>query len=1367
VKRRWLLYIGGAFLGLALVLTITAFFVARSGWFRDQVRQRIVSEVEKATGGEVGIGSFDFDWKTLRAEVRNFVLHGSEPAGAPPLFRADTIAVELKIISVLRRMLDIAALDVTRPQVHLIVNPDGTTNVPEPKIKKERDKTAMETILDLAIRRFSIQDGLIEVANRSKTPFDGRGENLRAQFTYDMTGPRYRGSISMNPLEFKYGANRPVPMELDLAVVLEKNRIAVENARLQTADSTVTLQGAIDDLVNPRGSFSYKLHLALGQLNRYLATPVPAGGVVNLAGTLNFAGSEDYKLTGALSAADVDYRTRGLAIRNLDATGALTATPGGVHLGNARVSGVVRAGAETEPVRVAGRVASLTYRDSDLSMEGIRVDALGGTFAGNAAVSDMASYQVRGTLSGLRAKSAAGLVSKQELPWDAVVSGPVSIQGSLKGARHMAASAQLKVTPAETGTPVSGVIQAEYDSRRGILDLGTSRLSLPNTSVEFSGSINKGLRVHIETRNFDDLVPLLNLGASGAPRKIPATLNNGAVVFDGTVTGTLQDPVVAGRLSATNVVYESRQFDSLATDLTASPSLLSLRNAVLVRGHLRGRFAAELGLDRWKPRDSSAITASASIQQAPVRDLLALAGQKVEQVSGTLSLDAKVQGTLGDPKIAAELQASDGVLYGEPFDRLTAQVNYTPGRADVGTAQLIAGKKRITARAAFEHPRDSFRNGRLRFQVNSNQMPVEDIHTVVARRPGVAGALQISAEGVVNIDARGPSSRFDLEELKASVSGRGLRTGQQSVGNLRIVAATEGDVLTAHVESDFAGSNISGDGRWKLAGDYPGSADITFSRLNFANLREWISPRPGTAEIGGFAEGSLKLEGPLKNPRSLRAVLEIPELEIGPEPGGNLGRQLRGYKLTNSGPIRVTMEKSVVRVEQARFTGRGTDLALTGTVALEPKTSVDIRAKGDLDLAVLENFNSDIYASGAVVLDAAVRGTFQQPTLNGRLELRDAAVNYGQFPNGLGNANGVILFSGNRASIQSLTGETGGGKLSASGFVQLGQDPVFRLQATADDVRVRYPEGVSTLADANVSLVGTASRSVLSGTITILRTGFNIRSDFSSILASTAEPVRTPAARTGPLANMLLDVQIETAPDISFQTALAQDLQAEADLRLRGTVLSPSLQGRVTITQGEVMFFGTKYTINQGSIAFYNPVKIEPVLNIDLETKARGIDVILTVSGPINKLNVTPRSDPPLQFSEIVALLATGRAPTSDPSLVAREQMQPQTWQQMGASALVGQAIANPVAGRLQRFFGVSRLKIDPSFSGVENNPQARLTLEQQITRDITFTYITNVTSSNPQVIRMEWAFSRQWSVIAVREENGLFGMDFLYKRRF
>ena len=132
-----------------------------------------------------------------------------------------------------------------------------------------------------------------------------------------------------------------------------------------------------------------------------------------------------------------------------------------------------------------------------------------------------------------------------------------------------------------------------------------------------------------------------------------------------------------------------------------------------------------------------------------------------------------------------------------------------------------------------------------------------------------------------------------------------------------------------------------------------------------------------------------------------------------------------------------------------------------------------------------------------------------------------------------------------------------------------------------------------------------------------------------------------------------------------------------------------------------------------------------------------------------------------------MALLATGRSPTSDPTRLAQESTAPQSWQQMGASALLGQALASPVTGRLQRFFGVSQLRIDPTLPGVESNPQARLTLEQQVTSDITFTYITDVTNSNPQVVRMEWSFARQWSVVALREDNGLFGIDFFFKKRF
>jgi translocation and assembly module TamB len=402
-----------------------------------------------------------------------------------------------------------------------------------------------------------------------------------------------------------------------------------------------------------------------------------------------------------------------------------------------------------------------------------------------------------------------------------------------------------------------------------------------------------------------------------------------------------------------------------------------------------------------------------------------------------------------------------------------------------------------------------------------------------------------------------------------------------------------------------------------------------------------------------------------------------------------------------------------------------------------------------------------------------VRGPLDSPQINGRTEFQKASFNIEGVPNGISNANGVLAFvgdktNGTRATIQSFTGETGGGKIELTGFAGYNDgQTIFRVHARASQVRIRYPEGVSTVVDAGLNLTGTTDRSNLDGTITIVRTGFNPQSDFSSLLGRSAQPVETPAARTGLLGGLNFDIQINTAPDVQFQSALTQDVQMEANLRLRGTFSNPAVLGRVSVTQGRLIFFGTKYTITQGSVQFFNPVRIDPILDIDLETRINGIDVTLTISGSFTKLNLTPRSDPPLQSNEIVALLATGRSPTSDPTRLAQEGTSSQSWQQMGASALLGQALTSPVSGRLQRFFGVSQLRIDPSLPGVENNPQARLTLQQQVTNDITFTYIADLNNSNPEVLRVEWSFAKQWSVVALREDNGLFGIDFFYKKRF
>jgi len=289
---------------------------------------------------------------------------------------------------------------------------------------------------------------------------------------------------------------------------------------------------------------------------------------------------------------------------------------------------------------------------------------------------------------------------------------------------------------------------------------------------------------------------------------------------------------------------------------------------------------------------------------------------------------------------------------------------------------------------------------------------------------------------------------------------------------------------------------------------------------------------------------------------------------------------------------------------------------------------------------------------------------------------------------------------------------------------------------------------------------------MLSGVVTVKRAGFNPRTDVGGILAASSRPVATPVTPNPFLRGMQMDVHIETAPNLQFQTALTSDLQAEADLRVRGTAAKPTLLGRIVVNQGEVQFFGNKYTINRGEIAFYNPSKIEPVLDMDLETRVRGVLVTINFNGSLSKLNASYRSDPPLQSNEIVALLAVGRAPGTNSSLASSQTVASQSFMSTGTNTLLGQAVAAPISGRLQRFFGVSKLKIDPQLTGINAVPQARLTVEQQVSRDVTLTYITNLAQANQQIIRLEWDIDRSWSVVALREENGAFGIDFFFKKR-
>ena len=1331
-RSRRAVIIGGSVLGVGLLSLITAVFIVRSDWFRVQVRRRIVAEAEKVTGGRVEMGAFDFDWHTLTARVNDLVIHGTEPAGSPPLLRVRSITVVLKVVSIWKQDANLQSLDVEQPQTHLIIYPDGSTNVPRPKLSRTSNKTPVETILDLAIGRFTVQNGTIEV-NSQRNPWAASGENLHAQFTYDLLHRAYRGDISIQPVHLTVSAGLPVDIGVKLSLAIEKNKLTVSSARLETPQSNAHLSGAVENFTSPVSSLQYSLQLSLAELNRTLRLRARPEGTVFVGGSVSFRDFGHYLLTGNVHTNTFSFRNERWHLRDIRAVSALRADPDKIEL------------------------------------TGLRVSAFEGNFTGRARIEKLDRFRLEGEASNFDLRRVVELSEPLRVPWDGLLSGPLQVTGLLSEMYRgrFNANGRLTISPAPGSAAVYGSVDASYNGSLGTLDLGKSFIQFPYSRLDFAGSIGQQLRVRLQSSNPDELMPAINMLASNAPQALPVKFENGVATFDGTVSGTLPSPQIAGHVTLTNFIYAGDKFGSLAADITAQKSGLTVQNAMLARDTMRARFNASVALHDWKFETNGALSASGSVQNANVAYLLAIIGKPEVPATGTLSASGRITGTAGTPLIKADVTVNNGAFFGEPFDRLTTHVDYL-NAATIGKGQINSGTKQLSFTIDYTHAPGKFDTGNLNFQASSNRIPLNEIHLVRQRQPSLTGTIELTTKGSAAISKdRTGHTRFQLTNLNADATGHGIQLEQKSIGDIHFRASTQNSLLTAHLESAVANSNIVADGHWRLDGDNPGSAQVSFTKLDLAVLSAWLK-RPATPfSIAGAVEGKVTIEGPALKPEAWTLTAEIPHLDIRPLPGDIAGGNPQTIALHNSGPIRLIMKNSILNVESARLTGQDTNISLTGLISLNEKNPLDLRIDGTLDLAVLEDFNADLVSSGKVLLNTSIRGTFAVPLVTGRMDLQNANFNLATFPNGLANATGVILFSGDRATIQNVSGESGGGKITATGFASyIRGEPTFRIEVSAAQVRVRYPEGASTVADANLSWTGTLQRSLVSGTVSVLRTAFNPHTDFGSVLARTAEPVRTAAGHTGLLAGMQFDIQVETSPDVLVQSALAQQLQAEANLRLRGTATNPVILGRINITQGELTFFGTKYTINQGSVSFYNPVKLEPILNIDLETKTRGIDVTITISGPMNKLNVSYRSDPPLQFSDIVALLATGRAPTSDPSLLARETGAAQGWQQMGASALVGQALANPVAGRLQRFFGVSRIKIDPQLTGVVS-PQARLTLEQQITPDITFTYITNITRSNPQIIRIEWALNRRWSVVALREENGLFGMDFYYKKLF
>jgi translocation and assembly module TamB len=1334
VPRKWWKYLA-AFCGLALIALLGAAWYMTTDSFQAFVRARIVAAMEKATGGRVELGTYHTIPFRLQVEIRGLTIHGLEADDDIPLAHVDRVVARIRVISLLETSFGFESIAVEHPIVHLIVRPDGTTNLPEPKLRRSSTEPPVEQLFALSIGKLEIRHGEF-LWNDQRTPFDFDVHDISADMSYSFLRGRYESSLLLGRVETTFQNYAPFAWMAAAHFSLGKNDVEVPSLKWNSGRSHVEASGRVRDFHQPLIEANYSGTVDLSEAATILRQRELHAGVLELNGKGTWSAAK-FVSEGKAALKNFEWRDDQINLREASVDSDFFITERQLKLTKAQgklLGGSIAGEADiTNWLAPASQPARNPKEKKQEEQKGI----------------------LRLRLKDISANAVAIALSTRQYPLDRL-NFAGSANGTLEArwtgsARRAESEFALSLAPPSVlrpgQTPITATARGTYRISSDELELAQLDLATRSSQLHASGKLasSSSLQLSAATTDLNELQPLIS--ALHGPSRLPVVLH-GSAHFTGAATGTVSSASLAGHLQvqdfdsilpATNTAPEQEvHWDSLAADVQVSQHNLSVRHATAIHEDTSARFDLSATLSKGEFNPENTFTANLNLQNADIAEVEGIAGYSYP-VTGRANLTVQASGTRAQPHAEGHVQINDAVAYGQPIRQFTSDLRWNQGQASLNNIQLDYYDSHASGGAAYEPATHTYR-----FNLTGQNFDLTRIPQLQKSRIAVEGRVDFTAQG---------SGTPEAPAINAKIMVRELTLDHERAGNLNVEAVTQGELIHVTATSDFEHAKFNLDGTVRPRENFPADATLRFDHLDLDPIfRDYLNGR-----ITGHSAltGEVQLRGPLRTPRDLNVLANLEGFDV----------TVQDVRLKNQGPVRLSMAQEVARIEQLHIVGENTDFAAHGTAALSGGYDLDLAGEGHLNLQLIQTLNSNFTSSGAVDVSMNVTGPVADPLLQGRVNVSHGSLAYADLPSGLSDMNGSLVFNKNRLQIESLTAHSGGGTLTLSGGATTYQGQLnFDFSVNAEDVRLRYPAGVSSTANADLRFYGTRDGSTLSGDVTVTKLAITPGFDFAAYAAGGSQSVVVPPA-TSPLYRIKLDVHVVTAPDLQMQTAIAR-LSGDADLRLRGTAAKPALLGRVEVLEGEINFNGAKYRLERGEVLFQSPVSIRPVLDLQATTRVRDYDITVSVNGDTSKpLSVKYRSDPPLPEADIVALLAVGQTREQSQQLA---QANNTAFSQTASNLILSEALNSTVSNRVQRLLGVSKIKIDPQGLNTETNPTRgpQVTIEQQISNNFTLTYSQNVSQASQQIIQGEYYIRKDVSIVGIRDQNGVISFDVKIRQR-
>jgi translocation and assembly module TamB len=1394
-----------------LAVTLTGlYYWASSPGFENFVRRQMVAKLEAATGGRVEIGSFHWHLLSLEAEADGVVIHGLEAPGETPYAQAERLRVRLSVLGFWSPRILLRDLEILRPQLHLIVYPDGSTNQPQPRKPRKPGKPALDSFFDLKASYVAVELGVLDYDNRAAAfdfqdrhiPLDFAASDLSVRMAYvpgtALNPEFYRIEAGARDLNLARGGRakpgKAPPQEVQglFQATLELSRTTATLRSLRVTasghgikDQTLEISGVLKDFAHPRWQAKAAGELDLRLVDPITGYPFAPRGLAHL--DLNGAGEAgNFRADGSLHVEDGSYIGTGVVATGFRLDARLHADPEQLLVNSIVLS-----------LRQGGQIAGdLTLAHWLRTLPGAASLRSAGTANGKfrgarnqpalpakpLAPADEITLPVNGKVTAAFKDVALDTLLEmlcdppfQHLGFDTRVNGPADALWINGDNRTLSVSALFALTPpaqtAQGMIPASGLIDATYTQRDGAVDMRKLELDSPASQLVAHGHLGayprtspSAFAVEFHTSNlgeYDTVLRDLGLSRNGktGTAALPVALAGRMDFVNGFWAGSLVDPHLSGDMKATQLAVD---LAAISTTNSSQPQFLHLDSVDVFGRYSAARIDLAHGVLRSGNAaiDLSGSLIAASIPAthggiAPVPSFdansvlhLRLSAGKVglddlrpftgPNLPAAGSLDAQLQldGLLHALGGSGWVEMDKGSVFSEPVDRIRAQGTLANQTINLTSVSVSKEAGKIAAAGSYNLSSHFFR-------LDASGAGIEVARIEALRRMGLA------VTGKLGFTVKGEGTLED-PRLEVHATLPGLTLSGESLGNLELAAHTANRAVTYDLTTRLEAADFSAHGQTALTGDYTTQAKVEFSRLNIDALFK-LAHVEGLSGESALA-GTVNVEGPLARPEELRGEARIQQLAV----------TVDGVHLQSEGGLHATLDHALIHLAPLHVTGEETDLHIQGSLSLKDKQELDAAASGTINLKLAETLDRDLTASGSTTFQVEARGPLMNPSLRGRIDFQDAALSFEDVPNGLSQLHGTLEFNQNRLEVKSLTAMSGGGLLSVGGYLAYQHGLFADLTATGTGIRIRYPQGVSSLADAQLHLQGQQNNLLLSGDVLITR--FTVSPDLDiAALAAQASAVETIAPLDAPSNHIRLDVHIASSPQLNFQNAYAK-LAGNVDLRLRGTVASPSLLGRVSITEGSAVLAGTRYELQRGDIYFTNPVRIQPSIDLNATARVEDYDITLGLHGTPQQMTVTYRSDPPLPEADVVALLALGR--TGNQQRLYTQQQQ-QALANPTTDALLGGALNATVSSRVQKLFGAGSVKVDPNYLGALGNSTSRIIVEEQVGSNVTLTYATNVNTTAQQLLQAEIAINRHVSLQVARDESGVFSVVLKATRRF